>query len=240
MWLDKISAQQILKLRDKFNIKTLVETGGAEGNNAIFYSHFFDSVASVEIDPKLVGIARRRAKENTPKDKRPYFYRGESPEYMAFSKVLRQVCIDYGSKETKNSTYLFILDAHTPNNWPLQGELKALKGFRNCCVVIHDFKVEGLGYVSYHGQDLDFNYVKQPLLEINPDFKFYVNSRDKAEIVTESEVKEGKIEGLINDKYTLSRLQYAWSSPVKTWRGILYATPAPLGPEFELVPLKCN
>jgi len=112
MWLDKVSAKQVLLLRDKFNIKMMVETGGAEGNNAIFYSSRFNIVTSVEIDPKLVTIARQRAKKYCQKE--PYFYIGKSPDFLTFATVFRQVRIDYGWEEEK-TTYLFILDAHTPS-----------------------------------------------------------------------------------------------------------------------------
>lgn len=215
MWLDKVSARQVLQLRDQFNIKQLFETGSAEGNNAIFYARYFEWVFSCDVDKELVKRAYTRAQGIPNVSFAPL----ESDTFLT-------MLTNTYKWECRNDTVMVILDAHTPKNWPLQRELAALEGFPHCVVVIHDFKVKDMGYVSYDGQDLDFDYVREPLLRINPNFHFFTNSRDTAEIVTIEEVQQGKVPGILNDEWAIDRLKYAWSAPVKTYRGILYAVPS--------------
>lgn len=221
MWLDKVSTRNILKLRDRFGIRRFVETGTAEGNNAIFYSQHFEEVHTSELDVDLVKKAIKRASgiSNLGVYR---VYRMPSPEFIYLLRGR------YGLAAWDDMP-LFFLDAHSPGNWPILGELEALKGFEDCCIVIHDFKVpdERLGYISYGGQDLDLDYVREDLFKVNPDFVLYHNTREMAEVYTREEVERGI--GLPMDEATEWSLNYAWSSPLKTYRGILYAVPEELG-----------
>lgn len=228
MWLDKISTQQILKLRDRFGIKCFIETGCAEGNNAIFYAQYFKEVHSCEIDKELLLRAKRRVQ--CLKRRNVFLHLKPSPEFI------QDYRIEYERKR-RIDTLLFFLDAHSPSNWPILDELKALRGFKNCCIVIHDFKVPGLGYISYEGQDLDFNYIKKDILKVNKAFHFYHNDRAGCDIWTMEEAREDKIPGLRFDEDVKARLEYTWSTEQRTYRGILYAVPEPLD-GFHLIKME--
>jgi hypothetical protein len=103
--------------------------------------------------------------------------------------------------------------------------------------VVHDFKVPGLGYISYEGQDLDWNLVKDDIMAVNPDFKFYTNERRTADIWTIGEVEAGKAPFKM-DADLRARMEYTWSTERRTWRGILYAVPEPLDESFKLKALE--
>lgn len=223
-WLDKVSTKNILFLRDRFSIKQFVETGTAEGDNALFYAQHFEDVWTCEIDKALCEKAKQRAGERYRRH--IFFCNQASPEFL-----LQLFGVSGGFRQTT----LFFLDAHTPDNWPILEELKVLKGFKNCCIIIHDFKVPGLGHIQYGVQALDMEYVKDGLLGVNPNFCFYSNYKGGTCIYTPEEVQAGI--GLPWDAETQDRLKYTWSSPEKTHRGILYATPEPLVGPNETLPM---
>jgi len=65
--------------------------------------------------------------------------------------------------------FLFYLDAHWGNDWPLLGELAAIAdaGIKPV-IVIHDFEVPGtdLGFDEYGGQRLNWEYVREAVERI--------------------------------------------------------------------------
>lgn len=222
-WTDKIAIQQFIKLRDKFGIRCLIETGTAEGNSIRLCALYFQEVHSCEIDEGLL----ERARQRTIKLKNVFLYHNSSPDFIR----------DYRARYERlgrNDTLLFFLDAHKPDNWPVLDELRALRGFRNCCITIHDFKVGGLGHICYGGQDLDFDYVKDELLRVNDSFHFYHNDRSTCQIWTVDEVAQGEIPGLLFDEELKQWLEYTWSTEQRTYRGILYCVPEALDETFQL------
>lgn len=228
MWPDKVAREEMIKLRDRFNIRTLVETGTAHGIGARYWAQSFGEVMSCDISEKMLEVARRKV-ESLPN---VFLVHQPSPDFLRdFSEAYQ--------KKGRQDTVLFLLDAHWYANWPILGELRALRDFRNCCVVIHDFKVPGLGYVSYGGQDLDLDYVKADLMAVNPHFRLYHNTREACEIVTKAEVANGLVPGLVLDEETRYVLEeIVWSSERRAYRGILYAVTEALDDSFRLVEWK--
>lgn len=227
MWLDKVAIENIIKIRDRFGIKCFLETGTAEGNNAIFWAQHFQWVFSCDVDQELLERANRRGRHLG----NVFFCYSPSPVFI------RGFLSQY-ERDNRTDPLLFFLDAHEPGNWPILDELRSLRGLRSCCIVIHDFKVAGLGHISYGGQALDFDYIAKEIFRVNPDFHFYHNSAEKAEIWTIEEAQSGKIPGLECDDELLERLRYTWSSSWRTYRGILYAVPELLDTSFRLVKME--
>lgn len=144
--------------------------------------------------------------------------------------------------EGRLHTPLFFLDAHFYNpdakpedKWVVLKELTTLEDFRNCIIMIHDFKVNGLGHLVYNGEPLDMNLVGEQLHAVNPDFHYYGNTRESCDITTEADLESM---GIRKEFAVIDNLRYARSHPSKTFRGILYATPQPLDlTKFNLVKL---
>ena len=206
-WLDRTCSATILKLRDSFGVEALVETGTAEGNSAIFYSRHFEDVYSCEADPDLFALARKRSR-HLPN---VHLYQRRSPVFL---------------RSFKTWPAIFFLDAHSPGDWPIWEELEALRENRRCIIVIHDFKVPvpGLGYLKDGHLELGLDYIHIPLVQVNPGFHLYHNLA--GDIVTLEEAEKGV--GVPWDEHTRKVLEYAWSSPARTQRGILYAVPEPV------------
>lgn len=212
-WLDRACSRTILKLRDRFGVSALVETGTAEGNSAIFYSKHFREVYSCEAAPGLYELAQKRSR-HLPN---VHLYQRRSPVFL---------------RSFTAWPVIFFLDAHSPGDWPIWEELEALAGNTRCCIVVHDFKVPvpGLGYLKDGTLALDLDYIQEPLMGVNPGFHLYHNLG--GDIVTLEEAEKGV--GVSWDEHTEKALRYAWSSREKTQRGILYAVPQALDSSFEL------
>lgn len=215
-------------IRDQLHVTTLVETGTAHGIGACFWAHLFSDVLSCDSDRKMLDVARLRL-EDIPGVR---LYLDSSP---AFLVRFRNTYKTAGRQDN----VVFLLDAHWYQDWPILGELQALKGFPQAIIVVHDFKAPGLGYVSYNGQDLDWDYVKGDLLAVNPRFHFYHNTRQGCDIVTPEEVKAGRVPGLVWDNETRYALvNIVWESERRAYRGILYAVPEPLPDSLGLKEVK--
>ncbi len=157
---------ELEKLINKFGVKSIVETGTAEGKSTLEMSSMVNNVYTIEINEKSYNVAQERLN----KSKNIKMYLGNSPE------VLRSIIeeIEYPA--------LFYLDAHWFDYWPILDELKVISQSKNaneCLIFIHDFAVpnKSFGYDIYKNQPLDINYVKEKLYEINKSFKYYYNKK---------------------------------------------------------------
>ena len=232
-WLDKTSIEQILKIRDKFNISTYVETGTFKGVNAKFHAANFKEVLTCDISDEYLESARERVK----KDKNVTIFKQSSPDF------LRSFIERYHREERGDIVFIY-LDAHfydpalpPDEKWVVINELKALKGFKNCVICIHDFDCEWLGHCCYDGQSLGWPLIKEDIMKINPSFFFYSNTKEFCDIYNEKTISG--VPGVTLDEDTLSNIRYAHSSDIKTYRGILYCTPKELDlKEFKLKELK--
>ncbi len=218
-WTDKTATENIVRLRDEFGIKTAIATGCYRGADAELYGHQFKQVLSMDIDAEAVEISRGRLKYLP----NVFVIQMSSSGFLkAFVKVYK----------LQGDTKFFWLDAHfykkeTPpdKRWVVVDELKALKGFKNCVIVIHDFDCEGLGHLIYDGEHLGWGIVGEYLREVNPDFHYYCNTKETCDIVTEETVYDLPIKV---DDYILDGIRFTNSSDVKRYRGILYCVPKEL------------
>lgn len=221
-WTDKASIEHIKKIRDKFSVKTFVETGTHVGINVLTHLGNFEFVFSCEKDENYFNIANSKAIEYHNKNQTgiPTILNEESKSFLSWFRELYEA-------DNDNSLYgkniIFYLDAHFYDKKRPKGkgkfavldELKALKDFKNSIIIIHDFS-NGLGHITYDGVSLDMNLLKKDLLKVNPKFRFYTNELSSCDIMKIEETE---------DKDMIENLKYAWSKPDKTYRGILYCVP---------------
>jgi len=225
-WTDKQIVNVMKYFRDKYKVKIFVETGTFKGLNVIEYAKHFEQVFSCEKNKKYFDIASNKIQDYWLKNGfrfgTPNIYNEDSVEFL---KWFRQYLTDIKNKDT----IIIYLDAHFyDKNRPsgkgkfvVLDELKALRGFKNCIIAIHDFD-NNLGHITYDEIPLDMKLVKKDLLNVNPNFKFYTNTLTSCNPLTIAEV---------TDKDAKDNLIYAWSLPRLTYRGILYALPTKLTKE---------
>ena len=224
-WTDKQSIRTICKLRDRFNVSTFVETGAFMGVNAELHSQNFHYVYTCEKVPKYAEKARERLK------KYPNVFLSEKPS----PDFIRDFLTKY-KEENRNDILIFYLDAHfydpllpKDQRFVVLDELRELKNFLNGIIIIHDFD-NNLGHITYDGQPLNLDLINEELFKINPNFSLYTNELSTCDIMKPEETSDP----LIKDN-----LEYAWSKPEKTFRGILYCIPEEIDEkEFQLKKVK--
>lgn len=215
-WTDKGSIRIIKELRDIFKVKTFVETGAFMGINAELQSKNFKMVFTCEKNKEYYDKACKRIKAEN------IFI------YNSNSKIFLEIMINKIKEISKTQTVMFYLDAHfydpkAKNKWVILDELKSLKRFKNCIIIIHDFD-NNLGHINYDGQSLNLDLIKKDLLKVNPKFKFYTNDISSCDPVTLIK-KDIEDAGLEYDTETIDNLEYAWTCPRLTYRGLLYCLP---------------
>ena len=229
-WYDQTAIGAGEKLRDEFNIKTFVETGTYRGINLRFWSYRFNFVFGVEVNKENYRQSSQKL------DGRP------NVELVCkdSSHFLSEFVANY-YQDGRTDIILIYLDAHfyiqgekktKEDRWVVLRELKALEGFKNCVLVIHDFNCEGLYGLVYDGEPLDFALVKDELAKVNPDFSYYNNIREHCKPHTEESIVG--VEGINPDYDTLETIRYHHSDKLK-YRGILYCVPRPIdSKEYKL------
>lgn len=216
-WTDQGSIKVIKYLRDKYSIKTFVETGTFCGINARLHSKNFKNVFTCENNHSYY----KRAKENLnyyPQYTNVIIKNENSPDFL---------------KKLSLNKYIFYLDAHfynpndkIENRFIIKKELENMKKFKNSVIIIHDFS-NGLGHITYDKIPLDMNLLKSRLKDINKNFHYYTNTLEGCDIV-KSNAKSIREAGLEVDFDTLDNLDYAWTCPRLSYRGILYCLPTKL------------
>lgn len=209
MFNDEVIDRKIQDLAAEFHPQTMIETGTWKGQGTLCLSQYFPLVVSIEIIQQNWEDATNNIRASgypwywQSADSRAFhaggrwiiLYRGDSPQVLR--EILRPAL-------AIPRPIFFLLDAHWHAVWPLINEINAIaeSGVPDSVILIHDFKTPDgkFGYDSYRGQDLDLDYVREPLLRVNPNYKFSWN--------TESRMVPGTSE--------------ARGGP----RGILYATPS--------------
>jgi len=224
-WTDKKAVEVIKYIRDKYKIKTLVETGTFRGINAQLHSKNFDLVLTCENNKQYHDSAGYRLF----KCPNVILALQDSPKFL---------------KSLLKEKYIFYLDAHFYNSkipkkdrFVVLKELDNMKKFKDSIIIIHDFS-NGLGHITYDGIELDMDLVRSRLKKINKKFHFYTNKLESCDIVTpiSSDIIQS---GLQIDKETLSNLDYAWTTPRLTYRGLLYCLPTKLSDkEIKLLGLR--
>jgi hypothetical protein len=146
---DHFIEKKFLELRDRFGIKTIVETGTCLGSSTIFFAKHFENVITIEANLEYQEIAIERCKKEGIDNVE--FLLGDS------SKILFDSIRKLG-----NETVMFFLDAHWGNNCPLIAELEQIETSLVLPIIaIHDFYTgdERLGFDSIHGQRFEYEWI---------------------------------------------------------------------------------
>ena len=163
---------EFLKLRDKYNIESIIETGTFEGNTTKWLARFFQNVYTIEIDIKYVNNAIANCM--VYKDKINFLH-GDSS--ILLPEVLDKI---------NDDNVLIFLDAHRRNENPLEKELVIIeaykKKFKNIIIIIHDFYVPDtkLGYDTFMDRPLSFDWFKDKFdLIYENNYTYYYNTTDR-------------------------------------------------------------
>ena len=171
---DYFVKEEFLKIKEKYDVKNVVETGTCLGSSTIFFTENFENVHSIEINSEYLNIA----KERNPK----------ANYYLGSSDIVLPSIISSLVGKT-----VFFLDAHWEKHCPLLNELDCIASMtEKPIIVIHDFFVpnSNLGYDTYYGQAFDFQWIKEKLDSIygRENYEYFYNSDEKS-----TEVKRGLI-----------------------------------------------
>ena len=219
-WTDLKAIENFSKLSKEFNISTLVETGTFRAQGARVMSSIFKQVLSCEINTKYYRDACYKTME-IPNVK---VIHQDSTEFLSFISA------------TFKEPLLYYLDAHfydaslpKEERFTVKKELQSIQPNNNSIIIIHDFDTKnGLGHLIYDDIHLDFNIVKEELQKINNNFNYYVNYKEACKIVTANDFISRKLLPLELDSENIDSLDFIWSHPFKTYRGILYCIPKEL------------
>lgn len=200
----RIAEAKFASLQKEFGFKTCIETGTHLGHGAFHISKVCDCItidhnqdfrlqaAQYWIDQEcdLVCLFPFIVVQNRGKTILSQY--GNSPDVLR--SILSKTEFQHGDP------VCLYLDAHWGDYLPLQDELKVIAECVSgpCVIIIHDVKVPGkdFNYDEYAGVPLSYEFVKDGLAKINPNFKIFHNE--------ECDPK---------------------NEPYSSARGILYATP---------------
>lgn len=189
MFTDSIAVKRFAELHARYRFDYLFETGTHLGVGAMKASEFC-SVITVEINPEFRDKAlvywlkngRRISSVQNGQylafhvdwaSNRIISYEGDSPVVMR---------IAWPEWKREKLRICWYLDAHWQEKLPLREELSVIAelGINDGVIMIHDCLVPGkegvLNCDSYHGQPISYEFVKDLLFQINPDYKIEYNS----------------------------------------------------------------
>lgn len=152
---DGVLYYKISDIIAEHNIKAVIETG--IGNSTYLFGEMVPCVTGIDNDSTKVDFIRS---ELIKRDNKNIFIRkGNSPT------IIRELFEGHDANHV-----LFFLDAHWNDYWPLLGEIEAIPRGSGV-IVIHDAKVPGtsLGYDTYKGQELTYEYVRDALTRWSPN-----------------------------------------------------------------------
>lgn len=164
---DHFIAAEVKRLIDKHNIQTVIETGTYQGNTAVWFVENLEN--SMQYYIGIENVIEHCVNTEEAIANLPIPIGHARIDFKDSSKHL-------GLTITKaKGPFLFYLDAHWGNQWPLLDELRQIAeaGIKPV-IVIHDFynpnwKEAGLGekhYDEYGGQRLDLEYITERLCDI--------------------------------------------------------------------------
>lgn len=165
---------EFLHLKDKFKIKSVVETGTYHGVTTTWLAKNFKKVYTTEVNPNFYTVAQNRF-ENEGVQKQIIAYQEDSVKVLP--SIIEQI-------RQNEDNALFFLDAHWYTN-PLIGELSqiAISGYKPAIICIHDMMNPNdptMGYDEYPDQNIKYTYKwVQPHIEQiygQDGFSFYFNT----------------------------------------------------------------
>ena len=156
---------EFLKLKQKYNLTTAIETGSCFYSTTKWLGENFDKVFTVEINEDFAKHGRHKI-ENMPNVTADI---AESVQWLKelFAWTSKTVGVD--------DRCIFFLDAHWYGSCPLLGELDAIYGLVTTqppVIVIHDFFTGNpqLGYDEYNGQPFTYEWIKPSIEKIEKTF----------------------------------------------------------------------
>ena len=156
---DNFVYQEFKNLINRFNIKKIIETGTYYGWSTMKLAEFGIDVTTIEYSKENHSIANDNFSKSNFLNIKSML--GSSPD------VLKEILT-----EEDNDIILF-LDAHWYDYWPIHDELRVcIEKKIKPVIIIHDFFVPDengnakFGFDKYGEQSLDFNYIKNFLIEI--------------------------------------------------------------------------
>ena len=196
MYNDKIATKKFGEFVEEYKIKSIFETGTWKGQGTLWFLEYVDEVFTVEIDQKFyiqaqhnwtgagfTRIFKEKHKEIVyvmfeKEGKKIHHFFGDSVEVMDMWFTKR--------KDRIRRPCLFYLDAHWDHEqpqllvyWPVLKELKVLAkhNMGDSCIIVHDVKhpTKNFGYDEYQDQPLDFDYMKEDIFKVNPNYKTFYN-----------------------------------------------------------------
>jgi hypothetical protein len=184
---DKVILENVLNLIKTFNISHVIESGTYLGWTTEVLAQILPDmpITTIENHPQYFAESVKILQ----KYDNIKIHNGNSPNVL--SDILPYI---------KNHIPLFYLDAHTETSCPLNEEMVEIsKVFKdNCCIVIDDFKVPNINYLTYDhykGIPLDMNFIKPSLpLVFSDPFIYFNDKSNRSDIKTGEEQKGvGKI-----------------------------------------------
>jgi hypothetical protein len=153
---DPITRKEFIRLRNKFSLNTVVETGTYKGMTTRWFAENFNQVYTIEFNDDYFREASEKLKYPNIT-----FMKGSS-ESVLLVELLPQL-----SKQD-NVRVIFYLDAHCEQFHPLLDELRAIAKYfpDNCIIVIDDFQVPHTTYGF--DQPLGYDYIKSVLPLVYP------------------------------------------------------------------------
>lgn len=149
---DGFMEKEFITLRDKYDIRHVVETGTYHGVTTTWLARNFDHVYTTEVNDAFYQIAQGRF-VNEGVFEKIQSYQGDSVEVLP--KIIDII-------RSKGGKSLFFLDAHWYKN-PLLGELDQLAkaGYKPDVLCIHDMMNPHdltMGYDVYLDQGITYTY----------------------------------------------------------------------------------
>lgn len=172
------------KLAKKHKAKAVIETGTFFGNSTVKFTELGVPVITIESQSKQFSAAYSNLK------KRGFDVEKYQDSSIWMVHAHSQDVLGEVIKNTGADTILFYLDAHWESHLPLLNELEhiANSGVK-AVIAIHDFQVPNtdFGFDVYHGQPLNYEFIKDKLRAIYPKgYNYFYNT-----------VAEGHKRGLI-------------------------------------------
>jgi len=163
---DTFVVSEFLKLKNQFNIETVVETGTNKGDTTYWLAENFNNVYTIEITESSLN----EAKNNCNIFKNITYFCGSSSHFM--DDIISKV---------QNEKVMFFLDAHGDNPCPTISELISIKKMNiKPIICIHDFYVPGSNFSwdSYKDFEYRLENIESLICDIYGDdnYTYYYNS----------------------------------------------------------------
>jgi hypothetical protein len=161
---DVLTEMEFLKLRDKFNVINVIETGSCIFTTTKWFSENFENVYTFEINTDFYNHGMQKVSDKT----------NISAHNCNSVDGLRMI-----SGLIKGGT-IFFLDAHWGENCPLLEEINEISKFDiDPIIAIHDFKTDNvnLGFDIYDNRHFDLNFINESLTKVYPNgYDYYYNN----------------------------------------------------------------